>query len=89
MHSAQIDEDISQQDLIKPFSVKPTVYSRLQQLCTLQLRLSETQAREEFISALNAAEKHQENAKITASITSASSTEEQQRIMEGIKKGKI
>ena len=89
VHSAQIDEDISQQDLIKPFSVKPTVYSRLQQLCTLQLRLSETQAREEFIAALNAAEKHQENAKITASITSASSTEEQQRIMEGIKKGKI
>ncbi len=89
VHSAQIDEDISQQDLIKPFSVKPTVYSRLQQLCTLQLRLSETQAKEEFIAALNAAEKHQENAKITASITSASSAEEQQRIMEGIKKGKI
>ena len=89
IHSAQIDGEISQEDLIKPFESKTIIYNRLQQLCTLEPHLSEKQARDEFLSALTAAEKRQENAQIKASIASANTTEEQQKIMEGIQKGKI
>jgi DNA primase len=89
IHSAQIDGEISQEDLIKPFESKTIIYNRLQQLCTLEPHLSEKQARDEFLSALTAAEKRQENAQIKASIASANTTEEQQKIMEGIQKGKF
>lgn len=90
VRSAQMDEEISQLDLIKPFKNKSGVYSRLQQLCTLQPHLSETQAREEFLSALSTAEKRQENAKIKALIGKENPSEaEQEKIMQGIVKGKI
>lgn len=88
VHSAQIDGEISQTDLIKPFKGKPAIYNRLQQLCILEPHLSETQAKDEFLSALNTTEKHQENAKIKASITGAKTTEAQQKIMQDIKKNK-
>jgi DNA primase len=57
-------------------------------LCTLVPYLSETQARDEFLSALTAAEKRQESAKIKGEISSADTLEAQQKIMEGIQKGK-
>jgi DNA primase len=88
VRSAQIDEDISQDDLIKPFQSKSGIYNRLKELCTLVPYLSETQARDEFLSALTAAEKRQESAKIKGEISSADTLEAQQKIMEGIQKGK-
>jgi DNA primase len=88
VRSAQIDEDISQDDLIKPFQSKSGIYDRLNELCTLVPYLSETQARDEFLSALTAAEKRQESAKIKGEISSADTLEAQQKIMEGIQKGK-
>ena len=88
VRSAQIDEDISQDDLIKPFQSKSGIYDRLKELCTLVPHLSEKQAREEFLSALTAAERRQESAKIRGEISSADTLEAQQKIMEGIQKGK-
>ncbi len=88
VRSAQMDEDISQDDLIKPFQSKSGIYDRLKELCTLVPHLSEIQARDEFLSALTAAEKRQESAKIKGEIFNADTLEAQQKIMEGIQKGK-
>ncbi|RUM86188.1 MAG: DNA primase [Candidatus Thioglobus sp.] len=88
VRSAQMDENISQENLIKPFQNKSGIYDRLQELCRLVPHLSETQAKDEFLSALTAAEKRQESAKIKAEIFSADTLEAQQKIMEGIQKGK-
>ena len=88
VRSAQMDEDISHDDLIKPFQSKSGIYDRLKELCTLVPYLSETQARDEFLSALTAAEKRQESAKIKGEISSADTLEAKQKIMEGIQKGK-
>jgi len=54
VHSSQMgeDEDISQEELIKPFKNKIKTYNRLKQLCTLEVPLSEKAAREEFLDAL-------------------------------------
>ncbi|MEO1945694.1 MAG: hypothetical protein ABGY11_15440 [Candidatus Thioglobus sp.] len=90
IHLAEMDEDISQDDLIKPFQSKSGIYNRLKELCTLVPYLSETQARNEFLSALTAAEQHQKNAQIKAALASLgidNPTEEQLKIMEGIQKG--
>ncbi len=88
VRSAQIDEEISMSELTKPFKSKPGIYDRLQQLCTLEPHLSETQAKDEFLSALDSAERSQEATKVKASIRSAKTTEEQQEIMQSILKGK-
>jgi hypothetical protein len=90
IHLAEMDEDISQDDLIKPFQSKSGIYNRLKELCTLVPYLSETQARNEFLSALTAAEQHQKNAQIKAALASLgidNPTEEQLKIMKGIQKG--
>ncbi len=88
VRSAQMDEGISQEDLITPFHSKVGIYERLKELCTLVPHLSETQAKDEFLSALTAAERRQESAKIKGEISSADTLEAQQKIMEGIQKGK-
>jgi DNA primase len=88
VHSAGMDEDISQDDLIQPFKPKAGVYQRLKTLCTLTPYLSENQAKDEFLSALNAAEKQQENAKVKNSISNANTLEAQRKVMEGIQKSK-
>ncbi|MDC9715211.1 MAG: DNA primase [Gammaproteobacteria bacterium] len=88
VHSAQMDEAISQESLIKPFKSKLGVYQRLQKLCILEPFLSENQARDEFLSALNNAEKRQEIIKVKYSIASAKTLEDQQKVMEGIAKNK-
>jgi len=89
VRSAEIDEDISQAELIQPFKSKPGVYNRLQELCTLTPHLSENQAKDEFQSALNSAEKSQASAKVKSSISSADTLEAQRLVMEGIQKSKV
>lgn len=59
IHSAEMVEDISQKELLKPFQSKSGVYDRLKELCILVPRLSEAQAREEFLDALLKAEGQQ------------------------------
>lgn len=88
VHSADIDEDITQEDLIKPFKTKPGVYQRLQELCILTPHLSENQARDEFQSALNSAERRQKSAKVKSSISNADTLEAQRIVMEDIQKSK-
>lgn len=88
VRSAEIDEDISQEDLIKPFKPKSGVYQRLQELCILTPHLSENQARDEFQSALDAAERQQKSAKVKNSISSAQTLEAQRIVMEDIQKSK-
>jgi len=88
IHSAQIDESISQESLIKPFKKKTNIYSRLKELCSLEPHLSENQARDEFLECLNSIERLQKNTQIKHSIASASTIEEERIIMDDIKKGK-
>ncbi|WPE16819.1 DNA primase [Candidatus Thioglobus autotrophicus] len=88
VRSAQMDEDISQTELIKPFQDKQGIFDRLKQLCTLEPRLSEIQAREEFLAILTAIENQQKSEQIKSSIHHAHTLEDQQKIMQGILKGK-
>jgi DNA primase len=69
VRSAEIDEDISQEDLIQPFKPKSGVYLRLQVLCVLPPYLSENQAKDEFLSALNSVERYQESARVKGLIS--------------------
>ncbi len=88
IRSAQMDDDISQIDLIKPFQNKQGIFNRLNQLCALEPFLSEPQARNEFLSILNTIEKQRSGEQIKASIHHAHTLEEQQKIMQGILKSK-
>ncbi len=88
IRSAQIDDNIAQSALIKPFKNKQGVFKRLNDLCALEPFLSETQAREEFLSILNLIEKRQKGQQIKRSIHQAHTLEEQQEIMRGILKSK-
>ncbi len=88
IRSAQIDEEITQSELIKPFQNKQGIFRRLNELCALEPFLSETQAREEFLSILNSIERQQKGQQIKASIHHAHTLEEQQEIMQGILKSK-
>lgn len=89
IRSAQIDVDTSQTDLIKPFQSQPGIFNRLNQLCTLEPFLSESQAREEFLFILNTIERQQSGEKLKTSIHQAHTLEEQQKIMQGILKNKL
>jgi DNA primase len=84
IHSAQIDDEISQQELIKPFEAKPRVYSRLQQLCVMEPNLSEKQAKDEFLSALTASENQLKRKHTSDKIRSASTNADEKKIMEEI-----
>ena len=88
VRSAQMNEDISQSELIKPFQDKQGVFNRLQQLCTLEPRLSEVQARDEFLAILTAIENQQKSERIKSSIHHAHTLKDQQKIMKGILKAK-
>ncbi len=88
VRSAQMDGNISQSELIEPFQDKQGIFNRLNQLCILEPHLSEIQAREEFLSILTTIENQQKAEHIKASIHHAHTLEEQQKIMEGIFKGK-
>ena len=88
IRSAQIDEQLSQQDLIKPFSKRKKVYQRLQQLCLLEPYLDEKQARKEFLSALISVENRFTSEQLQSQILSASTIEDQKKVMAGIQKNK-
>ena len=88
IHSAQIDEQPSQQDLIKPFRKRIGIYQRLQQLCLLEPYLDEKQARKEFLSALVSVENRFTSEQLQSQILSASTIEDQKKVMAGIQKNK-
>ncbi len=88
VHSAQMDKEISPQDLIQPFKGRASIYQRLQELCILEPRLSEVEAKKDFLTALDSAERCQEKAKIKALISQANTLEEEKRVMQGIQKSK-
>jgi DNA primase len=52
VHSAEMVEGVSQEELLKPFKRKIGFYNRLQQLCILEPYLSENEAKNEFLDAL-------------------------------------
>ncbi len=88
IHSAQIDENISQEDLIKPFKNKVNIYSRLKVLCSLEPHLSESQASDEFLECINNIERQQKNALIKDKISNAKTVDEEREVMINIQKGK-
>ncbi len=59
VHNAEMDSDISQEELLKPFKGKVGVYNRLKQLCILVPYLSENEAKNEFLDALLKLEEQQ------------------------------
>ena len=88
IRSAQIDDEISQKALIKPFETKPRVYLRLQQLCIMEPSLSENEAKDELLSALTLSEKQHQRGLTSASISTANTSADEQKIMEEIQRRK-
>ena len=88
IHSAQLDDQAEAKTLIEAFRSKTAIYKRLEQLCDLSPALSESQAKDELLSALNRMEKQQQQQHIKASIADAHTPEAQRQIAEGIAKGK-
>jgi DNA primase len=88
IHSAQIDEEISQQALIKPYKAEPRVYSRLQKLCVMEPSLSEIEAKDEFLSALTLSEKHHQRNLTSANISKVNTSADEKKIMEEIQRRK-
>jgi hypothetical protein len=64
IHIAQFEPDITKEALIKPYEDKTKIYQRLKHLCVMEPFLSENEAKIEFMSALTAAEKHQQRIKV-------------------------
>jgi len=88
IHSAQIDEEISQQALLKPFESKSKIYARLQQLCVMEPHLSENEAKDELLSALTLSEKQQQRNLTSSSISKASTHADEKKIMDEIQRRK-
>ncbi|SMN02364.1 DNA primase [uncultured Candidatus Thioglobus sp.] len=85
---AEVENEISKEELINLFKSKPGVQQRLRELSILDPYLSENQAKDEFLSALTKIEKYQSITEVKGKITSANTEEEQRKVMEGIQKNK-
>ena len=88
IHSAQIDSDITKENLIQPFESKTKIYQRLQELSVLEPFLSENEAKDEFLALLTAAEKQQERKRTSKDISSARTSAEEKKIMDDIRRRK-
>lgn len=89
VRSAQMDEQISKEALIKPFEKQIQTYQRLKELSLpLNPYLSEKQAKAEFLSALMAMEDLVDSQKIKNRIPRAQTADEQKALMEKIQKNK-
>ena len=80
IHSAQIDSDITKENLIQPFESKTKIYQRLQELSVMEPFLSENEAKDEFLALLTAAEKHQQRISTKA---------EEKKILDDIRRRKV
>ncbi|SVD36879.1 uncharacterized protein METZ01_LOCUS389733, partial [marine metagenome] len=89
IHSAQIEPDITKEALIKPYENKNIVFSRLKKLSVMEPFLSENEAKIEFMSALTAAENHQQRKSTKASILSAKTKAEEKKIADDIIRRKM
>ena len=89
IHSAQIEPDITKEALIKPYEKKNIVFSRLKKLSVMEPFLSENEAKIEFMSALTAAENHQQRKSTKASILTATTKAEEKEIADDISRRKL
>jgi DNA primase len=88
IHSAQIDSEITKDLLVQPFENKIKIYKRLKELSVMEPFLSENEAKDEFLSALTAAEKQQERKRTSKDISSAKTNAEEKKIMDDIRRRK-
>ncbi|SMM97840.1 DNA primase [uncultured Candidatus Thioglobus sp.] len=88
VREAEVENEISKEELINLFKSKPGVQQRLRELSILDPYLSENQAKDEFLSALTKIEKYQSITEVKGKITSANTEEEQRKVMEGIQRNK-
>ena len=88
VREAEIEDEITKEQLIGLFKSKPGIQQRLQELSELDPYLSETQAKDEFLSALTKIEKRQSVTKVKGKIASANTEQEQRKVMESIQKNK-
>ena len=90
IHSAQDDPDnVTSEDLIKPYEKDNTVFLRLKDLSVMDIRLSENEAWDTFSKGLTKAQKQQEKRSIKADIPLAETPEDQKKVMERITRDKI
>ena len=89
IHSAHIEPDITKEALIKPYENKNMIFSRLNKLSVMEPFLSENEAKIEFVSALTAAENHQQRKSTKASILSAKTSAEEKKIADDISRRKM
>ena len=89
IHSAQIEPDITKEDLIKPYENKHNIFLRLKKLSVMEPFLSENEAKIEFMSALTAAENHQQRKTTKASILSAKTKAQEKEIVDDISRRKL
>jgi len=82
IHSAQIESDITKEALIKPYENKKKIFSRLKILSEMDARLSENQAKEEFMHALTKAEDQQRKKLRGANIVLAKTHADQKKIVD-------
>jgi DNA primase len=88
IRSAQINKDISKQELLRPFKNK-LFYNELKNLTTLTPYLNQEQATQEFLSILSSIEKRVKQENINKQLSANSTEEQQQKIIEDIKKSKL
>ncbi len=89
IHSAQIEPDITKEALIKPYENKNNIFLRLKKLSVMEPFLSENEAKIEFMSALTAAENHQQRKTTKASILSAKTKAQEKEIVDDISRRKL
>ena len=89
IHSAQIEPDITKEALIKPYKNKNNIFLRLKKLSVMEPFLSENEAKIEFMSALTAAENHQQRKTTKASILSAKTKAQEKEIVDDISRRKL
>ena len=89
IHSAQIEPDITKEALIKPYENKNNIFLRLKKLSVMEPFLSENEAKIEFMSALTAAENHQQRKTTKASILLAKTKAQEKEIVDDISRRKL
>lgn len=89
VRESELEDEITKEGLINLFKFKLGIKKRLEELSVLEPYLSETQAKEEFLSILTKIEKRQIATKVKQKIASANTEQEQRQVMEDIQKNKF
>jgi len=89
IRSSLLDENLTKDELIRPFKSQEQIFQRLQHLShDLNPYLNEEQAKNEFIAALNKCKKIQDKKSRSETITQSLNLEDQKKLAKQIKETK-